>query len=294
MIKIEENIWSYFDTENFQIKGGVKKKKTENFNLTSVSKVRLSKGHRIKTYRELVKNIAIIVQQNKRYDMFFRGQSFDYKDKNERTVIYPTICRPEKHPDNSYKKSIRTVTIQIRYEELINFSNYIRKNSFYISDYYEYYFALIKHYELIPTPFIDITQSIRTAASFALEKTDTGFLYVFGLPYAQGSISHFIDLNIVLVKLQSVCPPDAKRPHFQEGFLVGRLPFYPRKTGGDNLGRRLVAKFLLDNTNETFWDSDFTALPKNVLTPKDDEFEKIINHHYDNYKAQQPTTAQKT
>ena len=284
MKRIEDEIKSYYDSINYSI-NGKENKINEYFNSTSISKVRSSRGHKIKSFQELILNVAIVARLNNQFDLFFRGQREDCKDKNGRTIIYPKICRPEKN-----KQSIRTKKIELRYRELNNFCKYYKHYSFSSVNYPEYYYALIQHYELLPTPLIDITQSVRTAASFALEKTESGFFYVFGLPYPQGSISHFIDLNITLVKLLSVCPADAKRPQYQEGFLVGKLPFYPKKEAGDNLARRLIAKFDLDNSDKKFWDEDFKPLPQSVIKPKDDPIEDSLNYHYENYKAQQPTS----
>ncbi len=129
----------------------------------------------------------------------------------------------------------------------------------------------------MPTPLIDITQSLRVAATFALRNSNSGYLYVFGLPYPNGSISHFIDQKIVLVKLQNVCPTRALRPRYQEGFMVGKFPFRPTKEGGDNLARRLVAKFLLNNDSGEFWDKDFQPLPGEILYPQNDWFDNDLH-----------------
>ena len=65
--------------------------------------------------------------------------------------------------------------------------------------------ALIQHYQQTFTPFLDLTQSTRVAASFALldNREEYGYVYVFGLPNVNGSISYYVEEEIVLVKLQS-------------------------------------------------------------------------------------------
>src|ERR1044072_6442054 len=62
----------------------------------TVSKIRLSSGYKIDTFRKLVEVTARTSLWNTQYEFFFRGQSKDYQDKNGKTIIYPTICRPEK------------------------------------------------------------------------------------------------------------------------------------------------------------------------------------------------------
>lgn len=251
----------------------------EYFGKTTVSKVRQSSGHLIKTYKQLIDEVSIIAKSNKMYDLFFRGQNEDYKDKNNRTIIYPQIYRPE-------KDRINTCNVKDKYNELLEFSDFMRKNSNYDEKFYEYYFSIIQHYKKLPTPLIDITQSIRTAATFAFKYSNSkyGYFYVFGLPYIQGSISHYVDLNITLVKLLGVCPINAKRPHYQEGFLVGKFPFSPQKEKGDNLAYRLIAKFKLDNSNNDFWCDYFRELPDNVIYPVDDLFEIEMCKLYEKFK----------
>lgn len=236
---------------------------------TTVSKVRHSDGLPISNYRRLVEQIAEVTLYNREYEMFYRGQNNDYKDKNGKTIIYPRICRPERNLDKSYKKRIQSITIEKRYNSILDF---IDSTTSKANSLDEYYFSLIQHYELMPTPLIDITQSLRVAATFALRNSNIGYLYVFGLPYPNGSISHFIDQNIVLVKLQNVCPTDALRPRYQEGFMIGKYPFMQTKEAVDNLARRLVAKFLLNNESGNFWDKYFQPLPEEILYPQNDSF----------------------
>jgi hypothetical protein len=247
-------------------------------NNATVYNIRCSEGFPVKTFRELINQVAIVTLNNKDHEMFYRGQVEDYKDSNAifynkrtpKTIIYPTICRPEKSGDNSYKASVPPTQISKRYDDLhklIKFANKDKRKSD------EYYYSLFQHYEIIPTPLIDITQSLRVAATFALKKSKSGYLYVFGLPYPYQSISYFNDLGIVLIKLQNVCPEIALRPRYQEGFLVGKFPVHATKEADDNLAQRLVAKFYLDNNEGNFWDKDFRKMPKNVLFPGEDKLE---------------------
>lgn len=228
--------------------------------------VRTLKGFKVSTFRELIAITGTVSLRNRKYDCYFRGQSKDYIDSNNRTIIYPGICRPVLP-----EVSIQTVTIEERWNNLLRFVKYIagiqsRERSI------EYYFALIQHYELMPTPLIDITQSLRVACSFALNDSDDGYIYMIGLPYAHGSISHFIDQNMVLAKLQHVCPANAERPRYQEGYLVGRLPFTAKKAAGDNLAKRIIAKFSISAADGKFWDDQFIPLSREILFPLTDKY----------------------
>lgn len=251
---------------------------------TTVNDIRQSSGYPVNTFKSLVELTGQIAIRNKQYDMFFRGQKEDFKDRNERSVIYPSICRPDKKEDGSYKSFVETITIEHRFKDLERFIQFLQQKGNKKS-YSEFHYALIQHYEILATPLIDITQSLRVAATFALQNCNTGYLFVLGLPYPHGSISHYIDLNTVLVKLQNVCPAKACRPRYQEGFLVGRLPFTPYKAVGDNLAKRLVAKFRLDNTKGKFWDNTFSPLPDEILFPVKDTYLEWLHKMYAEYSS---------
>jgi len=276
MNAIESTINSYYQKDIFSFASmKITKRKEWEFYDGTVSKIRSSDGFTVSNYRTLIEQIADVTLWNREYEMFYRGQSIDYKDKNGKTVVYPRICRPEKNHDDNYKKRIQSKTIEDRYKNIIDFIEFYDKKDKYLD---EYYFALIQHYELMPTPLIDVTQSLKVAATFALRNSTSGYLYVFGLPYPNGSISHFIDQRIVLVKLQNVCLARALRPRYQEGFMVGKYPFRATKEEGDNLARRLIAKYLLKNENGTFWDKDFQPLPDEILYPTNDWFDEELKH----------------
>jgi hypothetical protein len=81
-----------------------------------------------------------------------------------------------------------------------------------------------------------------------------------------------VDEQMVLVRLQSVCTPDALRPHYQEGYMVGRWPLSMAKLKGDNAAYRMIGKYRLLNANEGFWDDDFAPLPQRAIYPPDDAF----------------------
>ena len=96
------------------------------------------------------------------------------------------------------------------------------------------------------------------------------------LPYPTGSISYSVEEELVNVRLLSICPPDANRPYFQEGFLVGTFPFdFTRRSKHLDFGKRLIAKFKLDFS--TFWDDEFQPIPESALYPNIDVFEQITD-----------------
>lgn len=261
---------------------------------TTVNSIRACDGFPVKTFRELMDIVAQVTLNNGSYEMYYRGQVLDYKNnqssfyrnRTPKTVILPTICRPG---EKSNKRSITKSQIIKRYDKLETMTGLAKETDLFENEkkvsFNEYYYSLFQHYDIISTPLIDITQSLRVAASFALRESNTGYVYVFGLPFPNQSISCFADLGIVLIKLQNVVPVDAIRPRYQEGFLVGKFPITATKSNFDNLANRLIAKFQVDNTKGNFWDDFFQPMPEDLLFPKKDKVESELNRikeRYDN------------
>lgn len=273
MHRIKEWIYTHY-TEKVSIseEGGHLPKDIKK---VSNSQIIENSGFKVKRYQQLVRCIAELGFLNQHFNLLYRGQDKDYKNKKGFSEIYPSIYRS--------KSEIPSVTtIQERFGELRKIRTKLRINKKDIllqrgiMSYPEYYYALIQHYQIYPTPLIDLTQSLRVAATFALRKSTTGFVLVFGMPHPQGSISHFIDQEMVLVKLQNVCPPSALRPHYQEGYLAGKLPFKSEKQVGDNLARRLIGKYYIDNSDGNFWNKGFSEIPEEALFPVKDPFQREL------------------
>jgi hypothetical protein len=80
-------------------------------------------------------------------------------------------------------------------------------------------------------------------------------------------MTYEVDEDLVILKLQSICPPDAKRAHFQEGYLAGTFP-YDEYASGQNFRDRLISKFRISTTN--FWGKRHKGIPWDQLMPKKD------------------------
>jgi hypothetical protein len=135
--------------------------------------------------------------------------------------------------------------------------------------------AVLQHYGICATPLLDVSQSLRVAASFALLDASGGqaYLYVLAVPQINGAITVNDEAQLQILRLSSVCPPTATRPHFQEGYLLGH---YPELQSVDekqryplyevDFARRLLCKFHLVDLSQ-FWHSGFSASPASALFP---------------------------
>ena len=239
-------------------------------------------------YKELRKHIAQLSYANKDCILFYRGQKDDYRNqKSGKSTFYPTMYRGDRLDKDELK---------YRWEKLNKASEiFIKKlRSKYPSKTYIVkrkrivQWSVLQHYEVTETPLIDVTQSLKVACSFAMLDNDNeyAYAYVFALPYYTNRISVNSEHYLTNVRLLSVAPPQALRPYYQEGFLIGEDEFSETYTNKDelDLNNRLVAKFKFKNTKE-FWGDSEKALTREDLYPKDDEIEalckEVSNELYD-------------
>jgi FRG domain-containing protein len=235
----------------------------------------------VSSYPELAECVSFLAVMNKRLVLLYRGQTQDW-------ALLPAIFRPEWRPPDFGPADAVAISHHRRHywEQLDALGSFVyeicRQKGLprwrTLEHVREARWAVMQHYELWPTPLIDLTSSLRIAASFALRsspsrgKVETGFLYVVGMPNLTGSVTHSLDDQLVLARLNAVCPPIAKRPHLQEGFLVGRFPFYDIDEVAEkhsNLNRRLIATFqLVDHGGPYgFWKQDFPRITDAALLP---------------------------
>lgn len=249
-----------------------------------VQSVREWPGYRVRRFEELVKVSAHLAAGNRGHMLFFRGQARDYVDRNGRTNLYPTLFRKGASPLRRAELAKRWAKLEACVKAIVAHRADLAlpgKTHRHI----EAAIALLQHYGLCETPLLDVTPSLRVAASFALpdDKAKLGYLYALALPYPHGSISHFVDQDMVLVRLFGVCPFEAVRPHYQEGYLVGKFPIANAgdlgvtKERNDNGASRLVAKIVLDDRDGGFFHGGFPRFPASTLLPPKDPFGEALS-----------------
>ena len=232
----------------------------------------------MKSYLELAGRIAELQYRNQNYVLLFRGQSHDWKTAKGSTTLKPTIFRPLP-PDNIAKHGAiekRFNTLLSGEESLIKgFQELNKLGRQRVTRERLLRWSILQHYEVCATPLLDVTHSLRIAASFAsLEPATEAFVYVLAVPYLSGAVTANSESGLQIVRLASICPPAAIRPHIQEGYLLGEYPEMVGLTQAKHyeafemdFGRRIIAKFRFDPS--TFWDDKtFPPIPKAALYPK--------------------------
>jgi len=226
----------------------------------------------IQKFRRLVEHTARLAYRNPDVLLFFRGQDEDYQSKAGGTTLYPAIYRVD---------ALTASELRHRFEVLDEASRLLVRafKSANIDGHGELWrkrymqWSILQHYQVEPTPLLDITQSLRVACSFA-QLNSSGprcYVYVLGLPYLTNRISINSEHDIVNVRLLSICPPNALRPYFQEGFLTGTSDVtveFDSKTELD-FRNRLIAKFEIPRAR-AFWGTGFDAIPRSALYPSGD------------------------
>jgi len=231
----------------------------------------------VKTYRGLVEHVAKLSYTNRNHLLFFRGQDRDFQSKAGGSTLYPAIYRGD---------NLARAELEVRFEQLSAaeraLSRLFEKRKIAgardVSRKRYVRWSILQHYEVIATPLLDVTQSLRVACSFAqLSSTDPFcFVYVLGFPYPSNRISINSEEDVVNIRLLSICPPDALRPYFQEGYMAGTPDIttdFDNKTELD-FRNRLIAKFAIPRAKH-FWSAGFEATPKTALYPLADRVEEL-------------------
>lgn len=227
----------------------------------------------VATYEDLLEQIAYISYENPHNTMYFRGQNQDYLNSSGNTTIYPSIYRgtlSSRELENRFELLHESAKVLVQYAK-----DYEYKGITELKRKKQIQWSILQHYEICDTPYLDITHSLRVASSFATMDSNSkyGYLYVLAFPYLSNRITVNSEEDLLLIRLLSISPPDAKRPYYQEGFIAATTDIthdYDNKNELD-FKSRLVAKYKFPN-DSSFWGKDFAPLRKKFLYPDDDKF----------------------
>lgn len=242
----------------------------------------------IATFRGLVEHTARLSYLNPDHLLFYRGQNTDYVNKAGSTTVYPGIYRGE----NTSKDELRhrfALLDQAGRELVKRWADSKLEGLSDIRQKIYVQWSILQHYGVVETPLLDVTHSLRVACSFAQHDatSDYAIVYVFGMPQVTNRISINSEDDLVNVRLLSICPPSALRPHFQEGFLAGTTDVtwdFDNKTELD-FRNRLIAKFAIPK-GPKFWGSGFNSIPKASLYPAKDRVLKLCEGLRDTLKSE--------
>lgn len=218
------------------------------FEFASQEEVLKGDGELVSSFVALQEKIAKLAYANPSVMLFYRGQNVDYKKgigANQQSTLLPSL----------YRNDCSAKELKIRWQKLFNAEKALSTAlSLKGKDYWLarrkrlLLWSILQHYEVTETPLIDVTQSLYVACSFALmnNTNEYAYIYIIGLPYVTNRISVNSEEYITNIRLISIAPPKAKRPYFQEGYLVGEDEIMESDRINKeelDLARRVVYKF---------------------------------------------------
>lgn len=226
----------------------------------------------------------------------YRGQRNEYGNEDG-TVLLPSIYRWEAGRKPS-KEEIQTRFNRLQqlcttlYEEVeaVISNKIISKsevNHNQLSRRPVLLYSIMQHYEYCPTPYLDVTQSLRIACMFALDgaiSTDRPCVYMLGFPYVYDKFFRDSTSELPITRLLSAMPPIAKRAYYQEGYLIGSELDLTKYTPKHDVTQRLMAKFELVG-NKADWIDELSTYNRYDIY-SEDFFSKIkekviskVNNH---------------
>jgi FRG domain len=261
----KSEMWSFFDP-------------LPNARTATNTNVRNGPGHPVESFLELATKVAELQFRNRDYVLLFRGQRTDHQNQKGNTTLKPSLLRaamgPKFNPGPD-RLTQRFENLQEAEQKLIE--EYTAADLMGLDRLKRHRvlrWAILQHYEVCRTPLLDVTHSLRIAASFAsIGMPSKAFLMVLGVPNLSGAVTASAESGLQIIRLSSVCPPSAVRPHIQEGYLLGEYPEMADFRQKANyfhyeidFGRRLVAKFSF--TPRSFWrDGNFPQVHGDALYP---------------------------
>jgi hypothetical protein len=250
------------------------------FRFATNHEVRANRGLLVQDFPELVEKVARLSFFNSEQILLFRGQSRDWLNRLGNSSLKPTIFRSQgggnKLPSTS--EMIRRYQVLAQAEKILwdEFYRSRLAGRQRVVRHRLLRWAILQHYEVCGTPLLDVTHSLRVAASFATNNMSDSHtvLYVLAVPALTGSITASSEQGLQTIKLSSICPPDARRPYFQEGYLLAEYPdmdvvgeWQNYRSHEIDFGRRLLAKFRIQRSG--FWSKDYAAIPTEALYPNE-------------------------
>ena len=222
----------------------------------SSSSVAAAEPYGAKSFEHLMRLVAGVSAYNPNYAILFRGQPRDYRIGSKRaSSILPGIYRnvPADEAQAGALLAKRFETLRKASDLLVRALDGKETKKFVARRVQQW--AMIQHYGICDTPLLDLTRSLRVACWFALDGAgdrDLPVLYVFGMPYMHDRIALDSNDELFQMNLMSLLPPNAERPAFQEGVLVGyEQPDKKRQAIKESdFSRRLLAKISLPCTSE--------------------------------------------
>ncbi len=211
----KQKIWSFLD-------------RSRDCQITTNTKIREGAGHKVSSFLELARKIAELQFLNRDHVLLFRGQGGDHRNVKGNTSVKPTLFRPVAtgNPDRATLEKRFGILARAERALVGRYQSAGFRGLDRIKRHHVLRWSILQHYEICATPLLDVTHSIRIAASFASlsaksSAKDSGkestnaraYVLVLGVPNLSGAVTASAEAGLQIIRLSSVCPPQAVRPH---------------------------------------------------------------------------------
>ena len=219
-------------------------------------------GFLVTSYEDLATRVAELAFYNPQQVLLFRGHSPEKsEDKSCLSVLKPSLFQPVK--ERLPKKRLIQRMLTLKEAEIKLFDLYKESG---LPNYQELArsklkrWALLEHFGVCRTPLIEMTLSLRVAASIASQKNSAiSFIYVLGIPSLAGAVTVDPSGQLHVIRLASVCPLSVESHHAIDSYMLGEYTniseFETDQFAFDfdsNFTDRLLAKFRFHP--KEFWD----------------------------------------
>ena len=174
---------------------------------TTCTAVRASMASQVNSFMSLATKVAELQFLNRDFVLLFRGQKGDYKNNKGNTTLKPTLFRTASGKNPSLEALMQRFNTLQRAEGLLG--KIYTERSFLgrkrIQRQQMLRWSILQHYEVCATPLLDVTHSLRVAASFASDGADCeAYVFVLGVPNLSGAVTASAEAGIQIIRLSSV------------------------------------------------------------------------------------------
>lgn len=152
----KQKIWSFLD-------------RSQECKVTTNTRVREGGGHKVSSFLELARKIAELQFLNRDHVLLFRGQGGDHRNVKGNTSVKPTLFRPggKGNPDRATLEKRFEILARAERALVGRYQSAGFRGLDRIKRHHVLRWSILQHYEVCATPLLDVTHSIRIAASFA-------------------------------------------------------------------------------------------------------------------------------
>lgn len=217
-------------------------------------------GLLVNSFEELATKVAELAFYNPHHVLLFRGHASSNTNQSSATDLKPSLFLPVKQRLSKNRLIQRMLALK---EAEVKFFNLYKEAG--LANYQELgrskfkRWALLEHFGVCRTPLLEVSLSLRVAASVAsINNSSDSCIYVLGVPSLGGAMTVDQSGELHVVRLASVFPLTIESHHSRDSYMLGQYTnisdFETDQFALDfdsNFADRLISKFRF--SPDLFW-----------------------------------------